>query len=622
MTTVATIVFDGVAYGMILFLISIGLSLTLGLMGFANLAHGTFAMAGGYIAVAMMKQLGIPFLWTLPLVFVIVAILSIPFERLLLRPLYDAPELDQVLMTFGIVLMSISVASYLFGSLVQPVQLPAFLAGRVDLGIKAFPAYRVFLIAVSIVLALALWVGLERTLIGARIRAAVDNRRMAMSVGVNVDRLFMFSFALGSGLAGLGGAIGSDLLQLTPSYAFEFLVFFLIVVSVGGLGSMKGTFLAALLIGLVDTLGRYYASAYGAFFVYILTIVVLLWRPNGLFGRPIARASEAAVAGDSVMKSRWRWYEALPWIAGLAVYFFLDRYLSLGYQVLIAILFTLSLELVLGYAGIVTFGQAALFGAGAYTAGLISFHFGLTDPLIGLAAGMVAAMVVAFLSGWIILRTQGLTLLMLTLCFTAMLYEFVIKINDTTGGTDGLRLRTGLLFGEFRFDMFGRTAYLYALATLFVGFLIVRAVIYSPFGLSLRGIRENTRRMHAVGASVHRKLVIVYVISAMLAGAAGAMLAETSKVVAPEALSFDRSGTVLVMLILGGIGKLYGAFIGVPIYMIFEHYVANLNPEYWFFWVGVLLVLRTLFARRGLIGLAEDAAAWLRRKSPRPKEAT
>jgi branched-chain amino acid transport system permease protein len=571
-------------------------------------------MAGGYIAVAMMKYWGVPFLWTLPIVFVLVAILSIPFERLLFRPLYDAPELDQVLMTFGIVLMSISAASYLFGSLVQPVQLPSFLAGRVDFGFKSFPAYRVFLIATSVALAIVLWFALERTLLGARIRAAVDNRRMALSVGVNVDRLFMFSFALGSGLAALGGAIGSDLLQLTPFYAFEFLVFFLIVVAVGGLGSMKGTFLAALMIGFIDTIGRYYASEYGAFFVYIIAIVILLWRPNGLFGRPIVRASEATVAGDSVMNSRWRWYEAIPWLAFIAVFFLLDRYLSLGYQILIAILFALSLELVLGYAGVVTFGQAALFGAGAYTAGLISFHLGLADPLIGLVAGIVVAMIVGFLSGWIILRTQGLTLLMLTLCFSAMLYEFVIKISDTTGGTDGLRLRTGLLLGEFRFDLYGRTAYLYSLAVLFIGFLVVRWVVYSPFGLSLRGIRENTRRMHAVGAQVHWKLVTVYVIASGLAGAAGAMLAETSKVVAPEALSFDRSGAVLVMLILGGIGKLYGAFLGVPAYMIFEHYVAKANPEYWFFWVGVLLILRTLFARRGLIGLVEDATGWYKPK--------
>jgi ABC-type branched-subunit amino acid transport system permease subunit len=616
MTTIATIVFDGVAYGMILFLISIGLSLTLGLMGFANLAHGTFAMAGGYMAVALMKQLGVPFIWTLPIVFVLVAIASIPFERFLFRPLYDAPELDQVLMTFGIVLMSISVASYLFGSLVQPVQLPEFLAGRVDLGIKAFPAYRVFLIAVSVVLVIVLWFGLERTMLGARIRAAVDNRRMALSVGVNVDRLFMFAFALGSGLAALGGAIGADLLQLTPIYAFEFLVFFLIVVAVGGLGSMKGTFFAALVIGLVDTIGRYYASAYGAFFVYILTIAVLLWRPYGLFGRPIVRASEVQVTGDSVMNDRWRWVEATPWLIAIAVYFLLDSHLSLGAQILIAILFTLSLELVLGYAGVATFGQALLFGAGGYTAGLLVTHLGIADPLICLAVGILAAMIVGLVTGWVILRTQGITLLMLTLAFTAMVYEFVIKINDITGGTDGLRFKMDPILGLFRFDLYSRTAYVYALIALFIGFLIVRRIIYSPFGLSLRGIRENTRRMHAIGTEVHLRLVTVYVIASGLAGAAGVLLAETTRVVSPESLSFDRSGSVLVMLILGGTGRLYGAFLGVPIYMIFEHYVAKDNPEYWYFWVGLLLVLRTLFVRRGVIGLVQDVGA---RVAPRPK---
>jgi branched-chain amino acid transport system permease protein len=335
------------------------------------------------------------------------------------------------------------------------------------------------------------------------------------------------------------------------------------------------------------------------------------------------RASEAQVAGDSVMRNRWRWIELLPWVIAIGAYFVLDRYLSLGAQILIAILFTLSLDLVLGYAGVVTFGQALLFGAGGYTAALLVTHFGVTDPLICLAAGILASMLVGLVTGWILLRTQGLTLLMLTLAFTAMVYEFVIKINDITGGTDGLRFRMDPIFGLFRFDLYGHTAYIYALVALFIGFLIVRQVIFSPFGLSLRGIRENTRRMHAIGTRVRGKLVAVYVIASGLAGAAGAILAETTKVVSPESLSFDRSGSVLVMLILGGTGRLYGAFLGVPLYMIFEHYVAKENPEYWFFWVGLLLILRTLFVRNGVIGLVQDVGAWwVRTRTPKPKEAT
>jgi len=280
-----TIAFNGLAYAMVLYLISVGLSVTMGMMGFVNLAHGVFAMAGGYVLTSLMARWGVPFLPALLAAALTVAAASIPVERLLYRRFYDGDDLDQVLLTIGLAFMSVAGATYLWGPLQQPLQPPAWLSAPFDLGFRSFPAYRSFLIVSGAVLVTALWLAVERTRFGAKVRASVDNLRMAQSVGIDTSRLFMATFALGSGLAGLGGALGADLLPVNPGYALQNLVFFLIVVAVGGLGSIRGPFFAAVLLGVTDTASKYLLPEFGAFFIYALTLAVLLWRPRGLFGR-------------------------------------------------------------------------------------------------------------------------------------------------------------------------------------------------------------------------------------------------------------------------------------------------------------------------------------------------
>ena len=281
-----SIAFDGFAYAMLLFMISVGLSVTMGLMGFVNLAHGAFAMAGGYVLVSLMNSLGVPFLPALVIAAIVVAVFSVPFERVLYRPLYRASELEQVLLSIGLVYIAVGGITYLYGPQPPHIALPGFLDGMVNLGFKSFPAYRVFVIALGLATALCLWLGLERTIAGAKIRAAVDNRRMAQSVGIKVDRLFMLTFALGSGLAAVGGGLAIDILGLNPRFAFIYLVFFLIIVVVGGMGSVRGAFFAAILLGVIDTGGKYLWPEGGAFFIYVVTMAILLVRPRGLFGKP------------------------------------------------------------------------------------------------------------------------------------------------------------------------------------------------------------------------------------------------------------------------------------------------------------------------------------------------
>jgi branched-chain amino acid transport system permease protein len=280
---VASMLLGGVAAGMVLFIVSVGLSVTMGLMGFVNLAHGGFAMLGGYAVVLAMKE-GLGFGPALAVSFVAIALVSVAFERLLYARLYGGAELDQVLFTIGLVFIMIASVTLLMGPENQPIALPTALGGQIDLGFTRYRTYSIVLIAVGAAIATALWLGFERTRMGAQIRAAVDNRRMAESLGINIRRLFTVTFALGSGMAALGGGLGAEFLGLDPQYALKYLVYFLIVVAVGGLGRVTGVFYAALLIGVLDFVLKKYVPQGGTLFIYALTILLLLWRPQGLFG--------------------------------------------------------------------------------------------------------------------------------------------------------------------------------------------------------------------------------------------------------------------------------------------------------------------------------------------------
>jgi branched-chain amino acid transport system permease protein len=266
--------------------------------------------------------------------------------------------------------------------------------------------------------------------------------------------------------------------------------------------------------------------------------------------------------------------------------------------------------LILGYAGIITLGHTAFFGLGAYVAGILGAKAGVTDPLLQLAAAGASGALLGVATGAVILRTRGLTLLMLTLAITTILMEIANKATNLTGGADGLSgIKVDPILGLFRFDMFGKTAYLYCLLALFVGWFVVRRLIYSPFGASLTGIRENVVRMHAIGSPAYARLVTAYMISGTIAGCAGALLMQTNQFVGLNVLSFEFAGELLVMLVLGGVGRIYGAFVGPVVYMIAQDQLAKQFPEYWYFGIGVMLVVVVLFARGGLLGIVDMIVA-------------
>jgi branched-chain amino acid transport system permease protein len=323
-------------------------------------------------------------------------------------------------------------------------------------------------------------------------------------------------------------------------------------------------------------------------------------------------------ATDFIQRHRLRWWEALPWLAGIGAYFVFPNYLAFGTQVLITILFALSLDLVLGYAGIVTLGHAAFFGAGAYTVGMLAAHAGWTEPLSGLLAAAVVAGAIGLVSGFVLLRTHGLTLLMLTLCTMTLLEQAANMGAAWTGGFDGM---PGLSFqkvlGAFGFDtLYFRTQYLYVLVLLFAAFVLVRTLIFSSFGQSLTGIRENLLRMHAIGAPVRSRLIIAYAISAALAGLAGGLFTQATGYVNLAVLGLERAAGVMIILILGGYGRLYGAFVGAVAYMFLEHLLAKAYPTAWQLGIGLTLVLVALYARNGILGLADTLKRRLAAREP------
>ncbi len=605
------VLFDGFAYGMLLFLLSVGLSVTLGMMNFVNLAHCAFAMLGGYVTVTLMNRFGWPFLATLPFAFLVTALVSIVFERVLYRRLYRASDLDQVLLTIGLAFVSVAVAAYVYGTIQQPVQMPSYLRGSVTILGVGFGIYRLFLVAVALAITLLLVAALEYTRFGAQVRAAVDNQRMARGLGINVDGAFAFTFALGSGLAGLGGALAIEIVGLDPSFAFTYLIYVLIVVSVGGLGSIAGSFAAA-------TLDRHQRCCRQILYPRARCVPDLSGDGRAAdvaAGRTVWAAMMSVTAASPhaylERQARWTWIEVAFWAATLLPFWLTPNYLVLASQIAITALFALSLDLILGYAGIVSLGHAAFFGLGAYTAGLAAKH-GWGEPITGLMLGALVAGIVGYAASFIVSRFRHLALIMITLGMGLLLKEAANSASWLTGGADGLQgVKMWPIFNTFRFDLYGYVAYTYSLIVLFLVFLVARRIIHSPFGLSLRGIRENPLRMPAVGASSRAHLRKIYTISAVMAGIAGALLTQTTETVSLASIDFERSADVLVMLILGGAGHLYGGLVGAIIFMVARDQFSGNTPQFWYFWIGTLLVAVVMFLPNGILGgLAKLTASW------------
>jgi branched-chain amino acid transport system permease protein len=324
----------------------------------------------------------------------------------------------------------------------------------------------------------------------------------------------------------------------------------------------------------------------------------------------------AAAVAPRLPTDRWRAIELAFWLLPAAAFFLFPNHRVLGSQILITGLFAVTLDLILGYAGIVSLGHAAFFGIGAYAAGLLAAH-GWGEPFSGLAVAGAAGALVGFATSILVVRGSDLARLMVTMGIGLMLFEVANQVPSVTGGADGLSgVTMGKVFGLFAFDLTGTTAYAYSLGVLFALFVVARRIVNSPFGLSLRAVRENVRRMPAIGAPVARRLTSIYTISAAMAGVAGGLLAQSTQFVGLDVFGFPRSADLMIMLVLGGAGRLYGGLVGATVFMIAHHYLSDLNPVYWQFWLGLLLVVVVMFARGGILGAFEAVARRFRRTRP------
>ncbi len=604
-----TILFDGIAYGMLLFLIASGLAVTLGLMNFVNLAHGAFAMAGGYLAATLSSKAGVPFLVTLPLAFVFSAALGAILEPTLYRRMYARPHLDQVLFSIGLVFMAVAATDYFFGATQVFVKLPPWLRERFDAGGVGIGAYRLFIIVVCGVIALGLQLLLARTRFGSQLRAAVDDRRTARALGIRVNVIFLATFAFGSGLAGLGGALGAEVLGLDPTFPLKYMIYFLVVVAVGGTTTITGPLLASLLLGVADVAGKYYVPKLGAFIIYSLMIAILFVRPQGLFARPGSvvpvSPQPAAFGGTPALPlaaaARWRPFEPLLLVVAVLAIVLFPQHAALLNQIAILALFAVSLDLVLGYSGIVSLGHAAFFGTGCYAAALFAKHF-VPDPLVGLGVATAIGALLGLASSPFVLRGSDLTRLMVTLGIASILYELGNKLDWLTGGADGLQgVTIGPLFGTFTFGLDGKVAYAYSLLILVVGVIVARRIVHSPFGYALKSIRDNRLRAGAIGLDVDRHLTIVYTVAGALAAAAGALLAQTTAFASLDVLDFHRSADVMLVLVIGGTGYLYGGVIGAVIFSVMQNVLSAWTPQYWQFWLGLILVVIVMVGHERIV---------------------
>ena len=592
---------NGLVYGVLLFLIAAGLSLIFGLMNVVSLAHGSFFMLGAYFGLSIFKITG-SFWLALVLAPIPVIVLGVLMELLFLRPLYRRGHLDQVLLTFGFTFVFLDLVQTLWGRTVLRLPAPPSLQGTVQIGLGVFSVYRLCLIGFGFTIALLLWLVLERSRIGAMVRAGVDNAVMAAGLGANIPALFTGIFGFGVALAALGGIAAAPVLGLYPGMDSEILIPAFIVIVIGGMGSLRGAFVGSLLIGVADTFGKAYFQSIALFLIYLTMTAVLLIRPQGLFG---IKYSDVAIAPAIATTSRpstaqRRAAELLVLLALLALPFLMTDYpRALVSEIFIFAIFAMSLDLLLGFTGLMSLGHAAFFGLGAYAVAVLGTQFGI-NAWLGLAAGIAIAGCGAALIGFFCVRTGGIPFLMLTLAFSQLVFSVALKWRDVTGGSDGIALADRPSF--FGFDLSkSLVMYFMALSFFALAYWGLRRLLNAPLGHAFVGIRENEQRMAAIGYPTRAYKLISFTIAGAIAGLAGGLYAIFNGFISADAVYWTASGDILIMTMLGGAGTLIGPAVGAAIVLLMKNVVSSYS-EHWLAIIGVTFICCVMFFPGGLWG--------------------
>lgn len=612
---------NGLSLGILYVLMAAGLSVIFGITEILNFAHGVLYMLGAYLAFTVVDATG-SFVVALFVAPFAVAAIGVIVERTTLSRIYGRGPLYHLLLTFGLLLVITDLVKLIWGSGQQFLGVPEFVSGVMLLGPIAYPRYRLFIIATGSVLALATWLVFRYTEFGLIVRAGAQDQQTVRLLGVNLKWYFTIVFALGSFLAAAGGVLASPLLNVNPSMGNDILIIAIIVVVVGGLGSFLGSVIAALVIGLLQTLGSIIVPELSGFLIFLVMFGVLLLRPEGVLGsyevrkeaaklsfeetiRPVSLSDRRVLAVVGVLL-------VLPPVAevGLFPSFFIG---IIGLMFVFGML-ALSLDIVMGYTGLISFGHAAFFGLGAYAVGLTALHV-MNSFLLGAAIAIIVSAVIAWLIGAISVRLAGVYFAMITFAAAQMLYQLSLSRPDITGGSNGL---TGIphieLLGVINLSE-PFVGYYFALALLLGAYYLAVRIMRSPFGVVLTAIRESERRATFLGYDTNLYKRRAFAFSGAVGGLSGALFVTFQTFVSPNTLFWFVSGDALFAMILGGTGTLFGPIVGGAVLVGLEHILAQ-HFDQWRLFLGLILVLVVLFAPRGLVSLYRRAAEWLANRRP------
>ncbi|WP_311172209.1 ABC transporter permease [Halobellus ordinarius] len=598
---------NGLALGVLYLLIASGLSVIFGMTDIINFAHGALYMLGAYVGLTVIDATG-SFWIALLLAPLIVGVVGVIIERSTLHRIYDRDPLYHIILTFGLTLMISDAVEFIWGKSPQQFPGPELITGAMELGPIFYPRYKLFLILAGFAVAGGVWALFEWTDFGLIVRGGAQSRRTVRIMGINIANYFTLVFGLAAVLAGIAGVLAGPFLNVTPTMGDEIIITAFIVVVVGGLGSFRGSVIAALLIGLVQSLGTVFLPQFTGFLIYLLMILVLLIRPQGLLGEYEVRSESTKVTFSEIIEPvPLTDRRVLGFVGVLAlVPLGIDSFYSQYFVGLLSLMFiwgilALSLDMVMGYMGLLSFGHAAFFGIGAYVTGLFTMHIFNSFVLAAIVAILLAA-AVAWVIGALSVRLTGVYFAMITLAFAQMFHQLALTWNDVTGGSDGLTgVPTIELFGVGLVSL-GSTAtfYYFSLAVTIATYFVAVKLLDSPFGRIVTAIRESERRVSFLGYDTDLYKRRAFALSGGIGGLAGALLAAYQTFVSAGTLHWVVSGDVVIAMMFGGIGTLFGPIFGAGLFIGLQEILSSYTDQ-WRFVLGLLLVLTVMVAPRGLI---------------------
>lgn len=589
--------------------LSLGLAVIFGLLNIINFAHGALYTAGAFVAWMLLNYLGINYWGALLLVPVVVGLLGMLLEWLLLRRTYRMDHLYGLLLTFGLALVIEGAFRQMYGVSGLPYSIPQALSGGINLGFMYLPFYRAWVIVASLLVCLGVWLLIERTRLGANLRAATENPAMVKAFGINVPVLIRLTYGLGVALAAFAGVLAAPIYQVNPLMGSNLIVVVFAVVVIGGMGSIMGAIVAGFGLGIVEGLTKVFYPEASNFIIFVIMAIVLLLKPAGLFGRPLQVQNSMAA---EALRKPVALSPALRWFGGgllilLALLGPLFLYPTFLMKVLCFALYAAAFNLLVGYAGLLSFGHAAFFGTAAYATGLAMKHWGLS-PELGLLAGTAVSALIGLVFGALAIRRQGIYFAMITLALSQVIYFIAVRAAFT-GGEDGLQaVPRGYLFGFI--DLSNTWAmYAFVLTVVVLAFALIARIVASPYGEILRAIRDNEQRAISLGYSAYRIKLLAFTLSAALAGLAGSLKVLVFGVASLTDVHWHASGEVVLMTLLGGIGTLSGPLVGAFVFVSLQNFLAPFGS-----WVliiqGLVFVLCVLLFRDGIVGVMSRLLAY------------